>query len=413
MGRHVNQANIKTRTARMKLAPGKKFCLHNIIQGKASIAYQRLQKGQPGRWVLRETTGPNRYRLTNLGLADDYGDADGKEVLTFEQACDAARAAYKGEKSAGAKSLVTVKDAVLAYLKYLKEQKATGRDTEYRANAFIIPQLGKFRLSELTTAQIYDWRDKLAATGARARASIGAKPKFKPMPSDAEGKRKRKSSVNKSLTILKAALNRAFRDGHINDDSVWRKVKPFERVSAARPDFFSLDESQQLIAGASNEFRPILHGALLTGARWSELCALQVKHFAFGKIHIAFSKTGKSRDIVLTDEGINFFTAQTAGRAPNDYIFIRADGLPWASNQQPWHMAQACDKAGLTRVGFHQLRHTYASLSVMNGMPLAVLARQLGHSSLAMLERHYGHLATSYLDAQVAATAPRFSPDPR
>jgi integrase len=59
-------------------------------------------------------------------------------------------------------------------------------------------------------------------------------------------------------------------------------------------------------------------------------------------------------------------------------------------------------------VGFHQLRHTWASLAVMRGMHLSLVARNLGHRSTAMVERHYGHLADSYIDEGIRQHAPRY-----
>ncbi len=52
------------------------------------------------------------------------------------------------------------------------------------------------------------------------------------------------------------------------------------------------------------------------------------------------------------------------------------------------------------------LRHTWASLAVMNGVPLLVVARNLGHSDTRMVEKHYGHLATSYVREAIRAAKP-------
>ena len=52
---------------------------------------------------------------------------------------------------------------------------------------------------------------------------------------------------------------------------------------------------------------------------------------------------------------------------------------------------------------FHGLRHSYASRLVMSGAPLAVVAAQLGHSDTRMVEKHYGHLAPSYVADTVRA----------
>ena len=64
--------------------------------------------------------------------------------------------------------------------------------------------------------------------------------------------------------------------------------------------------------------------------------------------------------------------------------------------------------AGLKPITFHGLRHTWASLSVMGGMPLMVVAKNLGHVSTRMVEKHYGHLAPSYIADAIRQYAPRF-----
>ena len=72
-------------------------------------------------------------------------------------------------------------------------------------------------------------------------------------------------------------------------------------------------------------------------------------------------------------------------------------------------MAEACERAGIKPVvSFHILRHTWASLSVMAGAPLMVVARNLGHADTRMVERHYGHLAPSYISDAIRAAAPKF-----
>lgn len=59
-------------------------------------------------------------------------------------------------------------------------------------------------------------------------------------------------------------------------------------------------------------------------------------------------------------------------------------------------------------VPFHTLRHTWASLSIMNGAPLVVVPLNVGDADTRMVERHYGHLAPSYVSDAIRAAAPRF-----
>ena len=56
----------------------------------------------------------------------------------------------------------------------------------------------------------------------------------------------------------------------------------------------------------------------------------------------------------------------------------------------------------------HALRHTWASLAVMAGVPLLVVAENLGHSDTRMVEKHYGHMSKSHVAEAIRAGAPRF-----
>ena len=72
-------------------------------------------------------------------------------------------------------------------------------------------------------------------------------------------------------------------------------------------------------------------------------------------------------------------------------------------------MLEVCQRARIKpAIGFNQLRHTWASLSVMNGVPLMVVAQNLGHADTRMVEKHYGHLAPSYVADAIRAGAPKF-----
>jgi integrase len=76
----------------------------------------------------------------------------------------------------------------------------------------------------------------------------------------------------------------------------------------------------------------------------------------------------------------------------------------WGKSNQSRPLRKACAGAGIApAVSFHVLRHTYASRLVRGGVPMAVIAAQLGHADSRMTERHYAHLAPSYVAAAVRA----------
>jgi integrase len=132
-----------------------------------------------------------------------------------------------------------------------------------------------------------------------------------------------------------------------------------------------------------------------------------------GTIHVRTSKAGKPRHIVLNDEGVTFFKSLVRGRSTGAPMLTKADGAAWKTAHQARPMAQACQRAGIEpAISFHILRHTWASLAVMAGTPLMVVARNLGHADTRMVERHYGHLSSSYVADAIRATAPSFGIKP-
>jgi integrase len=210
---------------------------------------------------------------------------------------------------------------------------------------------------------------------------------------------------------MRAALNRCWRAGKAVSDRAWRSVEPFENVDAARIRYLTVSEAKRLINACDPAFRPMVEAALQTGARYGELIRLEVHDFNpdSGTLAVRQSKSGKPRHVVLTDEGIALFRQLGAGRSGNEPLIRRANGSAFRANDQALPMAAAVKHAKITPpISFHGLRHTWASLAVMNGVPPMVVAKNLGHRDTRMVEKHYGHLAPSYIADAIRAGAPRF-----
>jgi integrase len=284
------------------------------------------------------------------------------------------------------------------------------RDARYRIDVFVRPQLGKLRLAALTTDHLRRWRDQIANSPPRLRTRNGEQQKHREIIGE-DAKRARRATVNRTWTVLRAALNHAFREGKIDSDLAWRNLKPFRSVDAARVRYLTIAEAKRLINACDPAFRPLVEAALQTGARYGELCHLQVCDWNpdVGTLAIRRSKSGKARHVVLTDEGNALFEQLTAGRPGTDPIF----GKVWNKSQQTRPMREAVDRAKIKpRISFHGLRHTWASLAVMNGVPLLVVAKNLGHADSRMCEQHYGHLSESYVASEIRKRAPRFNIKP-
>jgi integrase len=149
--------------------------------------------------------------------------------------------------------------------------------------------------------------------------------------------------------------------------------------------------------------------ALLTGCRYSELANLRVSDYNpdAGTIQVRITKTGKPRHVILTEDGQRYVEGVTAGRDPEDLMLKKANGKPWARSHQARPLREACKRAKIKpSANFHALRHTYASHALMGGVPLQVIAENLGHSDTRMVEKHYGHLAPSYRAERIRAGTP-------
>jgi integrase len=93
--------------------------------------------------------------------------------------------------------------------------------------------------------------------------------------------------------------------------------------------------------------------------------------------------------------------------APSENVFLRADGDAWGASHQKRPLDEASQRAQISpAVNFHILRHTHGSHLAMNGVPMGVIAAQLGHADTRMTEKHYAHLAPSYLAQTIRANFP-------
>ena len=414
MPRKMRDAALETRTARSRLKVAHKPYFR-LIEPGLHLGYRKLASG-PGTWVVRRYSGGGAYTVKNLTtaddklvIADDYSEPDGNSVLSFGQAQEKAKP-YRVARNAGQYTIAAAMDDYLQFLEGDGRGSQTIRDARYRDKAFIRPKLGDVEVTALTADKLRHWRDGLVKTAPRLRTRKGEKQKHRTVTSD-DALRARRSSANRIWTLLRAALNHAFQNGNAASDIAWRKVKPFKNVDTARLRYLTIAEAQRLINASEPDFRQLVQAALQTGARYSELARLTVTDFNpdVGTVQIRQSKSGKPRHIVLTDEGSAFFKQLTAGRTGDAPMLPKADGSTWKTSHQLRPMADAVRRAKIKpAVSFHGIRHTWASHAVMNGMPLMVVARNLGHVDTRMVEKHYGHLAPSYVADTIRTSAPRF-----
>jgi len=378
-----------------------------------ALGYRRRASG--GTWLARRRQGDGGYAEHRIGTTDDFQDADGVAVLDYRHAQKAAREWWRVERRREEghdtpDGPVTVALVIADYLKaYERRGGKAVYTTRLAADTHILPALGETPVSKLTARKIEDWHHRLAEQPARLRTKPGQKQRHREHDGGSETIRRRRATANRILTILKAALNHAWKAGHIASDDAWRRVKPFKAVDTARIRYLTEAECVRLVNACEAAFRNLVRGALLTGCRYSELARMHVSDFNpdAGVVTVRTSKAGKPRHVVLTDEGRDHFVRMSAGKLAGEPIFARADGGRWGASHQLRPMQEACDRAKIKpAVSFHVLRHTHGSTLAMRGVPMGVIAEQLGHADTRMTEKHYAHLAPSYVADTIRAHFP-------
>jgi integrase len=408
VARKVANTVLDSRDARRKLKPrGRPY--YRAVERGLHIGYRRAGRGVAGAWSARLYLGEGKYEEVQLGIADDTSSSG----LDFWQAVGAARSRMTNRVTTAGP--FKVKHAVADYLEFLEHNRKTARDVRYRMNVHVLPVLGNIDVAELTADRLRRWHVGLVKQAPRLRTKPGAQQRHRVTAHDDETLRRRRVSANRCLQQLKAALNYAFNDGKVSSDLAWRKVKIFRGAEAARVRYLSIAECKRLLNACEPSFRNLVRTALETGARYGELSRVTVADYNrdSGAVAIRASKTAKPRHVILTADGVSFFEQLVAGRSGSELMLPRPDGLPWRKSHQIRPMLAACKRASIDPpMGFHGLRHCWASHAVMAGLPLLVVAKNLGHADTRMVEKHYGHLAPSYVADVIRKHAPRFGKVP-
>lgn len=409
MARTVRDTRLDSRTARGDLKVSGKPYYRSIDSG-LHLGYRKGKRG--GKWVVRWYKGSGEYRVETIGIADDIQDADGVTVYDFSQAQAKARGLFQqwGREAEGVEEPTgpyTVRETIKDYMADYESRSGKSTSRMWASiNANILPTLGDIEVRKLTRKKIKGWHHGFSKSPARLRTRKGKTQQFRPPPTDQESIRRRKSTANKMLTTLKAALNHALDEGRVASGDAWVSVKPFKAVDAPTVRYLTDEEITRLVNACPSALRSIVQAALLTGLRYGEIAGLKVKDFDpnAGTVSVAVSKGGKSRHVVLTDEGRRLFKQVTAGQPGGNTIFRRDGGGKWGNAHQTRPLREACKTGEIDpAIGFHILRHTYASRLARRGVPMKVIADQLGHADTRMTEKHYAHLSPSYVSETVRA----------
>ena len=230
----------------------------------------------------------------------------------------------------------------------------------------LLPAFGSKPLDRIAPAQIGRWFDRFSRTAP--------------------------GNANHALDLLTQIINFAIARGHLETNPA-RDAKRNPRRILTR--FLSREEVARLhrvldrqTRDSRREQADIIRLLLLTGCRRSEILRLRWSEVDRDRLVLADGKTGP-RIVPLNTQARRILERRLRGASPFVFPSPRDPARPRSRNLPFWDRARR--EAGIQDVRLHDLRHTHASHAVLNGVPVPVVARLLGHADVRTTLR-YAHL---------------------
>jgi integrase len=201
------------------------------------------------------------------------------------------------------------------------------------------------------------------------------------------------ATVNRELSCIKHMFRKAVEWGYLGADP-FKTVRKF-REPPGRIRYLTQDEIDRLLVCCSRHVRPMVIMALNTGMRIGEILSLQWNDIDLktGVIAVRHSKNNESRMVPINDALHEALMALEPGMG-DSHVFTHLNGEPYHFIYDGFRAA--LKRARIDNFRFHDLRHTFASHLVMQGVDIRTVGQLLGHKTIAMTMR-YSHVSDERL----------------
>ncbi|MCX5815318.1 MAG: site-specific integrase [Proteobacteria bacterium] len=249
--------------------------------------------------------------------------------------------------------------------KYMKSHEHMRDRTSLKAlNAFFSGR----NVLEINSRFVSDYRDQ--------RKQAGRKP----------------ATIYQELSFLRRVFNVAIREWELLKDNPVSKLSFSVGNKNARTRWLTLAEEQTLLECATNPYylRALLILALHTGMRRGEILNIRWEDVDFERklITVMESKNGDKRGIPMSN-----LVFQTLKSYRERGIKGKVFNISVRSIREAYD--KAILKAGINDFHFHDLRHTFATRLVQNGVDLYKIKEILGHKTINMTLRYAHHYPES------------------
>ena len=355
-----------------------------------------IRKRKDGRWEGRYTVGHD----------PETGKAIIKNVLGKTQAEVKEKLKKAIEENVGidygrSKTYTAGNWLEVWYENYAKIKMRPSSYLNYRGyiENHIKPQLGKIPLNDLTTLHLQQFYKKLLAEGRVERIEAQKQPKGLSA-----------KTVRNIHQIISSALKLAVEQRLIARNPAEGCALP----KAERKEMQTLPVEQLtsfLREAKDSGVYELYYLDLATGLRRGELLGLKWTDIDLdrgvlkiqraisrqnGKVVEAPLKTKNAyRTLPLSADAIDVLKAQKNKVGSSEWVFPSPTGGPMSPDSVLHMLQRVLKRAGLPRIRFHDLRHTFATLALQNGVDIKTVSGMLGHFSAGFTLDTYAHVTTS------------------
>jgi integrase len=397
--------HLQTRTARLALPVRRKPYMARVAVG-IQVAYRR--NATDGAWSVRKT-GPDGW-LKRFAAADDYTDANGSTVLTFDQAVAVARKLAHGEDTpeVDAGRPITIGEALDAYQRDLIARGGhPGNATKVRHH--LPATLASKPVSLLTGREYRAFRDVLIAKDLK------------------------KSTVNRLLKSLAACLTLAAKDDpRIVNRAAWR-LDSLPDATTARKMILTPEQIARVVQASyalSHRFGLLVEvlapfGCRPVQARRLRVCDLEPDAKGGPRLQMPSSLKGKGKKVItytplpLPPDLAARLVAETVGRDDDAPVLRNEVGNPWTEGELPDRFEQAAKAAKLPKraqaakrgdhITVYSLRHSSVAAALLKGLPTKLVG-DWHNTSEGEIRKHYAKYLTDTATAadMIRAALPTF-----
>jgi len=310
---------------------------------------------------FRRKVGPSK-KVAEMALADVQVRIAKKEFLGIREP-----------------KRILFKDFALEYLEYSKANKAKSSYLRDRTilNTHLVPSWGDADLSKINAKLLEEYK---------ARRLGKVKP----------------STFNREFNTIKNFFRKAVEWGYLGDNP----TALVKGIKTGKPPirFLRSEEIQRLLqacdASGHHQFCGIVVMALNTGMRKGEILRLRWTDidFGLGQIRVVSGADGNTKNyesrVIHVRGNLERLLKRHPRRLDSPYVFPGESGGMFTKTN--YHFRRAVKRAGIEHVRFHDLRHTFASHLVMNGVDLRTVQELLGHRDMRMTLK-YSHLAPDHI----------------